>query len=423
MRILWWIGILFGLCLAVLYSYQWVYLFLPRVRKLFFRQRSSAAIEQASEPSSPHIAVCIAARNEEMVLPHLLDSIHSQTMPADIFVIADNCTDGTAEAAKLHGAVVYERADRCKVGKGYALAALWDHMRADGLYERYDAFLIIDADNLLERDYIAEMAKTLSEGYGIVTGFRNTKNFADNWISSGYGLWFLHESVHLNGSRSLLGTSAAVSGTGFCVRRTVLDERGGWIYHTLTEDLEFWTDTVIRGERVGYCPRAVLYDEQPDVFADSIRQRVRWVKGGIQVSLRYGARLLSAVFAPGRSWRERYAALECATLSLWGYGTSAAVSLFGTITGILYSPFSRTMPFWAIGGAALGYILSTLLTAVLTVYESRGRIRATRAEITRAVLTYPLFVATFAIPVVLAFFQKPDWKPIPHRRAVGITEI
>ena len=393
MRILWWIGILFGLCLAVLYSYQWVYLFLPRVRKLFFRQRSSAAIEQAAEPSSPHIAVCIAARNEEMVLPHLLDSIRDQTMPADIFVIADNCTDGTAEAAKLHGAVVYERADRCKVGKGYALAALWDHMRADGLYERYDAFLILDADNLLERDYIAEMAKTLSEGYGIVTGFRNTKNFADNWISSGYGLWFLHESVHLNGSRSLLGTSAAVSGT------------------------------VIRGEKVGYCPRAILYDEQPDRFADSVRQRVRWVKGGIQVSLRYGARLLSAVFAPGRSWRERYAALECATLSLWGYGTSAAVSLFGTITGILYSPFSRTMPFWAIGGAALGYILSTLLTAVLTVYESRGRIRATRAEITRAVLTYPLFVATFAIPVVLAFFQKPDWKPIPHRRAVGITEI
>ena len=164
MRILWWIGILFGLCLAVLYSYQWVYLFLPRVRKLFFRQRSSAAIEQASEPSSPHIAVCIAARNEEMVLPHLLDSIRDQTMPADIFVIADNCTDGTAEAAKLHGAVVYEREDRCKVGKGYALAALWDHMRADGLYERYDAFLILDADNLLEHDYIAEMAKTLSEG-------------------------------------------------------------------------------------------------------------------------------------------------------------------------------------------------------------------------------------------------------------------
>ncbi len=421
MRILWWIGILFGFCMAVLYSYQWLYLFLPRVRRLFSRHK--AANVQGADPSALHIAVCIAARNEETVLPHLLDSIRDQTMPADVYVIADNCTDGTAEAAKQRGAVVYERENRREVGKGYALAALWDHLRTDGLYEKYDAFLILDADNLLERDYIAEMAKTLSEGYGIVTGFRNTKNFADNWISSGYGLWFLHESVHLNGSRSLLGTSAAVSGTGFCVRRRVLDERGGWIYHSLTEDLEFWTDTVIRGEKVGYCPRAILYDEQPDRFADSVRQRVRWIKGGIQVSLRYGARLLSAVFAPGRSWRERYAALECATLSLWGYGTSAAVYLFGMITGILYSPFPRTMPFWAIGGALLGYILSTLLTAVLTAYESRGRIRASKAEITRAVLTYPLFVATFAIPVVLAFFQKPDWKPIPHRRAIGITEI
>lgn len=421
MRILRWIGILFGICLAILYSYQWLYLFVPRVQKLFTRCKSTNV--QRSNPSSLHIAVCIAARNEEAVLPYLLDSIHSQTMPADVYVIADNCTDGTAEAARQHGAVVYERENRREVGKGYALAALWSHMRADGLYEQYDAFLILDADNLLARDYIAEMAKTMVEGYSVVTGFRNTKNFADSWISSGYGLWFLHESVHLNGSRAILGTSAAVSGTGFCVRRKVLEGRGGWIYHTLTEDIEFWTDSVIHGETIGYCPRAALYDEQPDNFADSIRQRVRWVKGGIQVSLRYGRRLLSAIFQPGRTWRERYAALECASLSLWGYGTSAVLSLFGMITGLLYSPFTDHMLFRAIGGAVLGYILSMILTAVLTVYESRGRIRATRAEIARAVLTYPLFMATFAIPVVLAFFEKPDWKPIPHRRAIDITEI
>ena len=64
-----------------------------------------------------------------------------------------------------------------------------------------------------------------------------------------------------------------------------------------------------------------------------------------------------------------------------------------------------------------------MLTAALTVYEAKGRIRATGGELVRAVLTYPLFVATFALPVVLSFFRKPAWKPIPHRRAVGLTEL
>lgn len=419
MRVLWWIGIILSVGIGVLYSFGWLYLFLPRIAARRNRQKTAAAAE--SKPA--RIAVCIAARNEEAVLPHLLDSIRAQSYPADIYVIADNCTDDTAAAAKAHGAVVYERQNRQEVGKGYALSALWEHMRADGVYTDYDAFLILDADNLLEKNYIAEIARTMAAGYRVVTGFRNTKNFGDNWITAGYGLWFLHESVHNNGSRSLLGMSCAVSGTGFCVSRELLDERGGWHYHTLTEDLEFWTDSIIRGEKIGYCPDAVLYDEQPDGFADSVRQRVRWVKGGIQVSLRYGGGLIRRMFAKGGTWRQRYAALECMALSLWGYGTSAAVSLFGMITGILYSPIPKTMPFWAVAGAVVGYMLSSMLTAALTVYESRGRIRATRGEIVRAVLTYPLFVATFALPVVLSFFQKPAWKPIPHRRAVGLTEL
>ncbi len=422
MHVLWWIGILCSVGIAALYSYQWLYLLLPRLFA-WFRRGSEPDVASAGAGKRSHIAVCIAARNEEAVLPHLLDSVRAQSYPADIYVIADNCTDNTAKAARAHGAVVYERQNRQEVGKGYALSALWEHMRTDGVYGKYDAFLILDADNLLEKNYIEKMAEKLSAGYRVVTGFRNTKNFGDNWITAGYGLWFLHESVHMNGSRALIGTSAAVSGTGFCVSRAVLDERGGWKYHTLTEDLEFWTDSVIRGERIGYCPDAVLYDEQPDGFVDSIRQRVRWVKGGIQVSLRYGGRLIRQIFAKDSTWRKRYAALECASLSLWGYGTSAAASLFGMITGALYSPLPKTMPLWAIVGAVLGYVLSTMLTAALTVYESRGRIRAARGEIVRAVLTYPLFVATFAIPVVLSFFQKPAWKPIPHRRAVGLTEL
>lgn len=72
--------------------------------------------------------ILIAARNEENVLCHLLDSIHKQSYPSElvtVFVVADNCTDGTAEVARAHGAVCYERFDSAHRTKGYALQYLF----------------------------------------------------------------------------------------------------------------------------------------------------------------------------------------------------------------------------------------------------------------------------------------------------------
>ena len=77
-------------------------------------------------------AICIAARNEEMVIGNLLDSIKKQDYPNDlltVFVVADNCTDNTAQIARDNGAICYERFDSEHKTKGYALqyfpALLW----------------------------------------------------------------------------------------------------------------------------------------------------------------------------------------------------------------------------------------------------------------------------------------------------------
>ena len=104
------------------------------------------------------------------------------------------------------------------MGKGYALNWLLERIPV----KKYDGFLVFDADNLLRPDYLTEMNKTFSAGYSIVTSYRNTKNYGDNWISAGYGLWFLREARYLNGARMALGSSCAVSGTGFLFSRRVL---------------------------------------------------------------------------------------------------------------------------------------------------------------------------------------------------------
>ena len=127
------------------FAYQIVYLIAPYIKK-----------EKPHKPLQLHrYAVLIAARNEENVLGELLDSIHAQNYPSelvDIYVVADNCTDSTADVAYAHGVYVYERFNRVQVGKGYALKYLLDQISLSDNMEDYDGFFIFDADNILDEN-------------------------------------------------------------------------------------------------------------------------------------------------------------------------------------------------------------------------------------------------------------------------------
>ena len=123
-------------------------------------------------------------RNEENVIGQLLDSVRAQTYPADrvdIFVGADNCTDDTAGVARAHGAHVFERFNTEQVGKGYVLNDMLRRIRRPGR-RHYDAYLVLDADNILDPNFLSEIEKVYSAGYEIVTCYRNSKNYGDNWI-------------------------------------------------------------------------------------------------------------------------------------------------------------------------------------------------------------------------------------------------
>ena len=260
---------------------------------LFRKEKSSGR-----EPSLHHYAVLICARNEANVIADLLDSIKSQSYPQDlidVFVMADNCTDSTADVASSRSVHVYTRSDPEKVGKGYALEALMNHIRED-YPEGFDGYFVFDADNILEHDYIEQMNRKFSDGHDIVTGFRNSKNFGDNWISAGNSLWYLWDSKYLNYPRYLLGISCNVSGTGYFFSRKIAEKLDGWPYHMLTEDWEFSFDQVTKGEKFAFCRQAVLYDEQPTSFIVSCRQRIRWLSGLLQVMVRYMKKVFRGIF-------------------------------------------------------------------------------------------------------------------------------
>ena len=248
----------FNLFLAVLftvaYFYQLVYLVIGLVKRRRWKQAEAAQYHR--------YAAVISARNEAGVIGELIQSLKQQNYPAhllDIYVVADNCTDDTAQVSRRAGAIVYERFNQSKKGKGYALNFLFRTLAREGR-DQYDAYFIFDADNLVDPNFVLEMNKVYDQGgYGAITCYRNSRNFGANWISAGYAIWFLREARFLNFPRMLLGTNCHVSGTGFLISADVIRENKGWPYHLLTEDIEFSVGCALKGRRIGYCDKAVIY--------------------------------------------------------------------------------------------------------------------------------------------------------------------
>ena len=364
------------------------------------------------EPVMHRIAVLIAARNEQAVIGNLIDSIRDQDYPADkvdIFVVADNCTDLTGSVAGAHGANVYFRNDTTQVGKGYALQYLLHCIEDD--YAPYDAYLVLDADNILSPNYITEINKTFSDGYEIVTSYRNSKNYGDNWISAGYALWFLRESRYLNGARCRLGSSCAVSGTGFLFSRRILNKCGGWNFFLLTEDIQFTIANVIRGEKVGYCPTAVLYDEQPTTFRQSWNQRLRWSKGYLQVFRGYGARLLRGAAGGSFSCYDMAAAIMPAfVLSATAIVCNVTAAILGAVHGE-----DLTIALWSVGQMLLNMYLTLFVLGAITTVTEWKRIHTKAVKKVIYAFTFPLFMFTYIPISFAALFSKGEWKPIEHR--------
>ena len=400
------IAIIFCIC----YSYQFLYVIVSLMKK----------DKPHQETKAHRFAVLIAARNEETVINHLIDSINTQTYDqgeVTVFVVADNCTDQTAACARKMGAIVYERFDQTKIGKGHAMEFLLNQMEKD--YAPFDGYFVFDADNVLDQNYILEMNKTFSDGYDIITSYRNSKNYGDNWISSGYAIWFLWESEFLNRGRMLLGTSCAVSGTGFFFSRRIIEKYGGWKFFLLTEDIQFTVDNVLSGEKVGYCRQAMLYDEQPVKFQQSFRQRMRWAKGFFQVFHRYGLDLFKGSLQRNTSCYDMLMVIMPAIIftlfTLIFYGS---MILFG-----IYSNSQDDLIMMMMGRMILNMYLMLVFIATVTTATQWKNIHTTSFKKVAYIFTFPFFMFTYIPITIVAFFKKVEWQPIEHSRAKTLAEI
>ena len=413
-------NLLLSVAVTAAFAYQGAFMLVG-----FLNRRRAEQYDAPPARELRRYAALIAARNEEAVIAELIESLRAQDYPADkldIFVVADNCTDATAAVARQAGAQVFERFDTARVGKGYALDFLFCRLQEVGLEQDYAGYFVFDADNLVDRAFVRRMNDTACSGdFAAVTCYRNSKNYGANWISAGYSLWFLREARFLNFPRMLLGTNCTVSGTGFLISADVIRENGGWPFHLLTEDLQFSADCAADGKRIGYCDKAVLYDEQPTTFRQSWDQRLRWTKGFYQVAWRYAPNLIRGVGRGGRKGLSCYDVLMIVapgallTVSLLLVNLLAAVVCL-TQPGELAGAVLRAELLFLATNLATGYCGFSAL-GLITVLCEWNRIRATRAQKLGYVFTFPLFMMTYIPLAVAALRRKVEWKPIAHHSA------
>ncbi|MCI1983410.1 MAG: glycosyltransferase family 2 protein [Bifidobacteriaceae bacterium] len=374
-------------------------------------------------PADKRYAVLISARNEEEVIGNLIASIRANDYPQDkidIWLVADNCTDSTAELVRGLGEHVIERRDPVHIGKGYALTFLLNQMIEQKVASTYDAFFIFDADNLLDPHYITEMNKAFHAGYKILTSYRNSRNFSENWVSSGSALWFIRESRFLNSTRMVFGTSCHVGGTGFMFSREIMERNDGWKFHLLTEDMEFTLDSILHGDTIGYCGTAILYDEQPVTFAQSWRQRVRWSKGFLQVFRYYGPALMRRAIVD-----RDFSAVDLTLL----ISPFAVIALVRLGLGLLFAALgfvtweSQLSSLWAYVTGVGGTFLLMMALAAITVIAERDKIGATNKELVAYCLSFPFYMIS-TVPIgFVALFSKPEWKPIVHHGQKSESEV
>ena len=408
------------LAFTICYTYQLYYVFVVLTRKP----------KQLVAKKNHKFAVVISARNESAVIGQLIHSIKVQNYPSeliDVFVIADNCTDSTADVAREAGATVFPRFNSEQVGKGYALDYGFNVILSQYADRGYEAYFVFDADNVLDVNYFREMNKTFDNGAVASTSYRNSKNYDSNWISAGYAVWFLREAKFLNQARLTLNTSCAISGTGFFISAKVIERNGGWKWHLLTEDIEFSANSILEGERISYTPTAILYDEQPITFRDSWNQRFRWAKGFYQVFWHYGARLAKGIVTNPKG--SRFACYDMLMTIAPGMLLTIISVTFNAIiialaaagmmsTGVMVASSVSSICF-----CLMNYLVFMFMFGVLTTFVEWDSIHSTTAKKIRYMFTFPFFMLTYVPIALVALVKKCNWKPIKHSINVDVQEF
>ncbi len=380
-------------------------------------------------------AVLIAARNESKVISHLLESLANQTYPRthfDVYVIVESEKDPSIEIAKSFGFFSFVR-DRLEDGrrtKGFALQECIDYLWRNNL--NYDAYMIFDADNILDSNFIEAMNDLRQTGVRVGLGYRNFTNANTNWLTTGSAIMFSYMNQVTSKGRSFAFHKVTLMGTGYYVDDQIIKDAGGWIFTGMTEDIQLTVYCYYHDINMRYYPLVSFYDEQSTKFKTVHMQHVRWLGGYFQRRTFLKHAGVQHDYHPKRMQTLMRAEFYCglipfAVFHVINFITSIVCIVFGSLAVVARaSSYDIGMLFFLAFLTLLLNYLSLVVPAILTVVRDDKNLQLTRKNKIKGVLTYAFFFYDFALAFLDGLFHPEKtrtWSKIKHTGEVTYKDI
>lgn len=409
---------------TVAFAFQFIYLLL-----FFLKKRT---YPKAKEQHYCGIYIC--ARNEEEVIGRTIKYLQKLNYPKDkyeIIVMADNCTDKTAQIARsLSNEVkvrVFERHedDPKKRNVGYASQYLFEQLMPE--IDNYDFFVRFDADDIVDKDYLNYMNDAFESGVKAAKGYNNASNLTQNLVAGVSGLWYIRDSRFNCHARAALHTDVFLVGGGMMFAASVIKEDGGWISTGTSEDTQFTIVNMKKNRKVAYVPDAILYEDQPSSLKTLFIRNIRMGKSLHRLFWSEGWKCLGKFFT---TFRYKYLDMF---LNLFFIPIAVVCCTWFPayyIYLIVYNLVVQDMPAfyeiliniaWIMGFA---FLLPFIVQAFLVVALDKKKIKVPMKKLVGTCFAFPMFMIIYALGIVFGVFSsKQKWGQVKRNNYENSVEF
>lgn len=378
-------------------------------------------------------AILVAARNESKVISGIFESLKKQTYNPeyfDVWAIVEDPKDKTIKIAEKYGYKTFlrDKLDESRKTKGFAIQECIDYFMRNEIH--YDAYMIFDADNLLEPRYIEVMNDLRQSGVKVGLGYRNFTNASENWLTCCSATMFSYMNQITSKGRSYLFHKATLMGTGYYIDSSIIEDIGGWIFTGMTEDIQLSAYCVYHDVYMRYYPLVQFFDEQSPKFKDVHNQHLRWLAG----------------YFHGRSFLKRNGVdypyhskgMQRLMRTEFKLGVFPFV-IFNVVTVLLFIAslvlaicscfFAKDLIAYCFGLTAYQFLLlyvSFIIASGVTIAHDNKNLKFNFATKLWAISTYMFFFYDFGFAFIDGLFHKEkrtNWKKIQHTGEITNKEL
>lgn len=377
------------------------------------------------KPYYPNTAVIVPAWNEGAVIGATIEHLLAMEYPEErlrVFVVDDASTDDTpdvvqAKAAEHPGRVVHLRRERGGQGKAHTLNHGITQILADDWAQ---ALLVIDADVLFEKDALRKMTRHLSNpDIGAVTAYIKEGSHQGNYLTRFIAYEYITAQAAARRSQNILGALACLAGGAQLHSRESLEAIGGRIdTSSLAEDTVTTFKTQLAGRRVEFEGNATVWAEEPQDLVGLWKQRLRWARGNVQISMQYASVWGKQRGQFGRLGRAPF-------MLLWLSVLLMPLLMLGSSAGLLTLYFVNAASAWAAFNGlwlwhAIAYVFGTAMALAIDVKTARRawfEAIMFPGVISLLIMGYSIFPSFYEVDLRL-WLQHAGFVMTPHRIAL-----